>query len=55
MDNTLINSENDKPCETCKENPCVCNNDNTTPKEPEPKPRVKGSHRNGTSPKLKWL
>jgi len=55
MNDDIKNDQDNTPCEKCKQNPCVCNDENVPPKDPDQKPRVKGSHRSGNPPKLKWL
>lgn len=55
MNDDTFASQDSATCEKCKENPCICSDKNISPKAPSQKPRVKGSHRNGKPPKLKWL
>ena len=55
MNDDLKNSQNDAPCEQCKQAPCVCDNEDMPSKAANQKPRTKGSHRSGNPPKLKWI
>jgi hypothetical protein len=55
MNDDIKNTQDKMPCVSCKHNPCVCSDKDTPPVAPEKKPRVKGSHRNGSAPKTKWL
>lgn len=55
-----IQSSNDVPvnsCPNCQKNPCICSaNSNDSPQKTlGQKTRVKGSHRKGNPPKLKWI
>lgn len=55
MSDEVTSGQINSICEKCKQDPCVCKDKNKTGETMEKKPRVKGSHRNGTPPKLKWM
>lgn len=55
MNDGLNRVQNNTPCEKCGQKPCVCNDKNQSAEIPKQKSRVKGSHRTGNPPNLKWL
>jgi hypothetical protein len=55
MNDGIKNDQDRTICEKCQQDPCVCTDKDISPQSSDQKPRVKGSHRTGNPPKLKWL